>query len=124
PEVRIAGPLCPEAKASRPRAPRPEPAYFQEVNRHGPPGDPQMLFLLMAEYANANRNREGAEFLSARLKEFDSRLKDPDRSLYLSAIGVLRAGAASEVPLARRIGWVRETITDLDRARQLSGGPI
>src|SRR5262245_36073070 len=112
------------AAASSPRAPRPELAYFQEVNRHGPPGDPQMLFLLMAEYANANRNREGAEFLSARLKEFDSRLKDPERSLYLSAIAVLRAGAASEIPLLRRTAWVRETIAMLDRAEKLSGGGI
>ena len=120
----LAGALLAAATPSSPRAPRPELDYFREVNRHGPPGDPQLLFLLMAEYANANRNREGAEFFTARLKEFDSRLTDPQRSLYLAAIGVLRAGAASQVPLIHRIGWVKETIADLDRAEKLSGGEI
>jgi len=119
-----AGALLAAATPSSPRAARPELAYFEEVNRHGPPADPQLLFLLMAEYANANRNREGAEFFATRLKEFDSRLTDPQRSLYLAAIGVLRAGAASQVSLLHRIGWVKETIADLDRAERLSGGEI
>src|SRR5262249_60070180 len=99
----VGAPFAAAAAPPTPRAPRPQLAYFQEVNRHGPPGDPQLLFLLMAEYANANRNREGAEFFEARLKEFDSRLTDPQRSLYLAAIGLLRAGAASQVPMLHRI---------------------
>ena len=107
-----------------PRAPRPELAYLQVVNSQGPVRDPQMLFLLMAEYANANRHREGAEFLDARRKAFDSRLSDPQRSLYLTAIAALRAGAAAQVPLLRRIRWVRETIAMLDQAEKLSGGDI
>src|SRR5262252_4706817 len=105
-----------------PRAPRPELAYLQAVNSQGPVRDPQMLFLLMAEYANANRHREGAEFLDARRKEFDSRLSDPQRSLYLTAVAALRAGAAPQVPLLQRVRWVRETIAMLDQAEKLSGG--
>ena len=112
------------ARAAAPRAPRPELAYLQAVNLQGPPRDPQMLFLLMQEYANANRHREGAEFLDARRKEFDSRLTDPQRSLYLVAISALRAGAAGQVPLLHRIAWVRETIAMLDQAEKLSGGDI
>ena len=108
----------------RPRVPRPELAYLQAVNLPGPPKDPQMLFLLMAEYANANRHREGAEFLEARRKAFDSQLSDPQRSLYLSAIAVLRAGAAGQIPLLKRVSWVRETIAMLDQAEKLSGGQV
>jgi len=107
-----------------PRAPRPELAYLQAVNSQGPVRDPQMLFLLMAEYANANRHREGAEFLDARRKEFDSRLSDPQRSLYLTAVAALRAGAAPQVPLLQRVRWVRETIAMLDQAEKLSGGDV
>jgi glyoxylase-like metal-dependent hydrolase (beta-lactamase superfamily II) len=116
--------LAADTSSKRPRAPRPELAYLQAVNSQGPPKDPQLLFLLMAEYANANRHREGAEFLEARLKAFDSHLSDPQRSLYLAAIAALRAGAAGQIPLLQRSGWVRETIVRLDQSEKLSGGNI
>jgi glyoxylase-like metal-dependent hydrolase (beta-lactamase superfamily II) len=108
----------------RPRAPRPELAYLQAVNLQGPPKDPQMLFLLMADYANANRHREGAEFLDGRRKAFDSQLSDPQRALYLTAIASLRAGAARQIPLLQRVAWVRETIDILDEAEKLTGGQV
>src|SRR5262249_33947114 len=93
-------------------------------NLQGPPKDPQMLFLLMADYANANRHREGAEFLDARRKAFDSQLSDPQRALYLTAIAALAAGAAGQVPLVQRVSWVRGTVDMLDQAEKLSGGQI
>src|SRR5712692_8346735 len=55
---------------------RPELEYLKAVNSIAPPRDPQLLFLLMAQYSNANMQGEGAEFLSARLKEFGPRLTD------------------------------------------------
>jgi glyoxylase-like metal-dependent hydrolase (beta-lactamase superfamily II) len=42
----------------------------------------------------------------------------------LSAIGLLRAQHAHAVPLLHRIGWVNETISILERAKQLSGGQV
>jgi glyoxylase-like metal-dependent hydrolase (beta-lactamase superfamily II) len=78
----------------------------------------------MAEYANANRQGEGAEFFTARLKEFEPRLADSQKALYLSAIGLLRAQHASSVSLIHRVGYVKETIGILDQAKQLSGGKI
>src|SRR5215469_3236861 len=69
---------------------RPNLNYLRAVNLAAPPQDPQLLFLLMGEYANANRQAEGAEFFSARLKEFEPRLTDVQKALYLSAIGLLR----------------------------------
>src|SRR5713101_1451963 len=70
---------------------RPELEYLKAVNSAAPPKDPQLLFLLMGAYANANQQAEGAEFLSARVNEFGPRLTDAQKSLYLSAIGLTRS---------------------------------
>jgi glyoxylase-like metal-dependent hydrolase (beta-lactamase superfamily II) len=103
---------------------RPELEYLKAVNGAAPPQDPQLLFLLMAAYANANQQAEGAEFLTERLNEFGPRLTDAQKSLYLSAIGVLRAQHAASVSLIHRIGYVKDTIAMLDQAKRLSGGQI
>src|SRR5262249_48724218 len=102
----------------------PDLEYLKAVNQAAPPRDPQLLFMLMGQYASANKHAEGAEFFSARLKEFEPRLSDPQKSLYLRAIGLLRAQHAEKVPLLHRIGWVKETIAILERAKRLSAGQI
>ena len=102
---------------------RPELEYLEVVNAR-PPKDPQLLFLLMAAYANANLHERGVDFLSARLNEFDPQLSDVQRGLYLSAIGLLRAQHASSVSLLHRIGYVNDTVELLERAGQLSGHQI
>src|ERR1700730_10227946 len=109
---------------SSPGSRRPELEYLKAVNTVAPPQDPQLLFLLMAEYASANMQGEGAEFFSARLNEFGPRLADSQKALYLSAIGLLRAQHASSVSLLHRIGYVKETIATLEQAKQLSGGQV
>jgi glyoxylase-like metal-dependent hydrolase (beta-lactamase superfamily II) len=106
------------------RSSRPELEYLEAVNSAAPPKDPQLLFLLMGAYANANQQVEGAEFFSARLNEFGPRLSDPQKALYRSAIGLLRAQHASSVSLFRRLGYVKDTIAQLDEAKRLSGGQI
>jgi glyoxylase-like metal-dependent hydrolase (beta-lactamase superfamily II) len=78
----------------------------------------------MAEFSNANLQDDGAEFFSARMKEFGPRLTDTQKALYLSAIGLLRAQHASSVSLLHRVGYVKDTIATLEQARQLSGGEI
>lgn len=103
---------------------RPELEYLKAVNSVAPPRDPQLLFLLMAQYSNENLQGDGAEFFSARLKEFGPRLTDVQKALYLSAIGLLRAQHASSVSLLYRIGYVKDTIAILDQAKQLSGGQV
>jgi glyoxylase-like metal-dependent hydrolase (beta-lactamase superfamily II) len=103
---------------------RPELEYLKAVNSVAPPKDPQLLFLLMAHYSSDNLQGEGAEFFSARLKEFGPHLTDGQKALYLSAIGLLRAQHARSVPWLHRIGYVKETIAILDQARQSSGGQI
>src|SRR5215467_14649943 len=113
-----AGPTSP--RSSRP----PELEYLKAVNSVAPPHDPQLLFLLMAQYSSARLQGEGVEFFSQRLKEFGPHLTDAQKALYLSAIGLLRAQHASEVPLLRRVSYVKETVASLDQAKQLSGGQI
>jgi glyoxylase-like metal-dependent hydrolase (beta-lactamase superfamily II) len=103
---------------------RPELEYLKAVNSVAPPRDPQLLFLLMAQYSNANLQGEGAEFFSARLKEFGPRVTEAQKALYLSAIGLLRAQYASSVPLLHRVGYVKDTIAILEQAKQLSGGQV
>src|SRR6267142_6045275 len=103
---------------------RSELEYLKAVNSVAPPRDPQLMFLLMAQYSNANLQGEGAEFFSARLKEFGPRLTVAQKALYLSAIGLLRAQHASSVSLLHRIGYVKDTMMILDQAKQLSGGQV
>jgi hypothetical protein len=103
---------------------RPDLDYLKAVNSAAPPRDPELVFLLMAEYSNANLQGEGAEFFEARLKEFDSRLTAAQKALYLSAIGLLRAQHATSISLLHRIAYVKETISILEQAKQLSGGQV
>jgi len=114
----VGGP--PISRSSRP----PELEYLKAVNTVAPPHDPQLLFLLMAQYSSARLQEEGAEFFSQRLKEFGPQLTDAQKALYLSAIGSLRAQHASDVPLLRRVGYVKETIATLEQAKRLSGGQV
>jgi len=98
--------------------------YLKSVNSVAPLKDPELLFVLMTEFANSNLHGEGAEFFSARLKQFEPQLTPVQKSLYLSIIGLLRAQHASQVPLLKRYGYVKETIAILDQAKQLSGGDV
>ena len=103
---------------------RPELEYLKAVNSAGPPQNPDLLFLLMGEYANANLQGEGAEFFSERLRQFGPHLTQTQKALYLSAIGLLRAQHASSVSLLQRVGYVKDTVAILEQSRQLSGGKV
>lgn len=103
---------------------RPELEYLKAVNSAGPPRDPEILLLLMSQYANANKHLEGSEFFSTLLKNFEPRLTDREKSIYLAAIGLLRAGHAKEVFVLKRIGWINETIEILKEAERLSAGQV
>jgi len=55
-----------ESRTSSSASQRPELEYLKAVNSVAPPREPQLLFLLMEQYSNANRQVEGADFFSAR----------------------------------------------------------
>src|SRR5215469_9138012 len=102
----------------------PELEYLKVVNSVAPPKDPELMFILMAEFANSNLQDEGADFFSARLRDFEPKLTPVQKSLYLGIIGLLRAQNAPKVPLLKRYGYVNNTIATLDQAKQLSGGQV
>ena len=115
---------APARAAAATDAQRPELAYLKQVNLWRPPEDPQLLFLLMAQFANAGRYADGIEFFSGVMQRFDAGLNDTQRALYLIALASLRAGYANDVSLFSRIGWVRGTVAMLDRAQQLTHGEV
>src|SRR6201984_700086 len=102
----------------------PELEYLKAVNSVAPPKDPELMFILMGEFASSNLQDEGAEFFSARFREFEPQLTPVQKSLYLGIIGLLRAQNASRVRLLNRYGYVRDTIATLDQAKQVSGGQV
>ncbi len=75
----------------------------------------------MAQYSNAEFAGRGRGVLFGSTEGISPRLTDPQKALYLSAIGLLRAQHASSVSLLHRIGYVKDTIAMLDQAKQLSG---
>ena len=101
---------------------RPELAYLKQVNAWHPPSDPQLLFLLMQQYANSGRHLAGASYIDELRRRFDGQLDDTQRALYLTAIASLRAGGASQVIVFKRIGWMRDTLAMLDEAQRLTHG--
>jgi glyoxylase-like metal-dependent hydrolase (beta-lactamase superfamily II) len=100
----------------------PELEYLKAINRAGPPADPQLIFLLSAQYSNANRLEEGISTFESLMREFGPRLDPVQKALYLTALASLRAQHANDVSLPRRIGWVRDTLAMLDEAKSLTHG--
>jgi glyoxylase-like metal-dependent hydrolase (beta-lactamase superfamily II) len=116
-------PLLPATAAlarSAAAADPPELAYLKQVNAWRPPSDPQLVFLLMAQFANAGRHAEGIAYIEETMQRFSLRLDDTQRALYLTALASLRAGHAQQVFVLRRFGWVRDTVQMLDQAKQLT----
>src|SRR6266496_87109 len=102
----------------------PELEYLKTVNSVAPPKDPELMFILMTEFASANLQDEGEEFFRARLREFEPQLTPVQKSLYLGIIGLLRAQNTSRVALLKRYGYVNDTIATLDQAKRSSGGQV
>jgi len=98
--------------------------YLKVVNNTGPAGNPQIIFLLMAQYINTNQTEEGIEFFTSFLEKYEANLPSWQRSLYLSALALLRASRANQVGLFERIKWVNETIELLETAKKLSQNEI
>ena len=94
--------------------------YLKAMNSARPADDPEIIFLLVAQYLNANQYVAGIEFFKSFLDKYESRLLPRQKALYLAALGLLRASYANEVSLLKRIGWVNETIDILETARKFS----
>lgn len=118
----VAAPVA--APTPSPRGEPPELAYLKQVNAWRAPTDPELLLLLMAQFANTGRFDEGIETFRAMLERFGPQLDDKGRAMVLAAQAMLRASHANDVHLLRRIGWTRETLAMLDEAKRLTGGDM
>ncbi len=98
----------------------PELEYLKQVNQWRTPSDPQLLFILMQQFANAGRHVEGITYFEDILNRFSPGLTDQQKAQYLVAIASLRAGHADDVFLFKRLGWVRDTLALLDEAKRLT----
>jgi glyoxylase-like metal-dependent hydrolase (beta-lactamase superfamily II) len=94
--------------------------YFKSVTQAGPVGDPQIITLLLVQYLNANRIKEGIAFFQSLLDGPASDRPDEERALYLAALGALRASYADQVFLLKRVDWVNQSMDLLEQARQRS----
>ena len=93
----------------------PQLEYLKAVNSVAPPKDPELMFILMGEFASSNLQDEGADFFSARLKEVEPQLTPVQKSLYLGIIGLLRAQQAAR--------WILRKMGD-DHGRAKAIPPI
>jgi hypothetical protein len=100
----------------------PELEYLKAINQAAPTSDPQLVFLLSAQYSNANRLREGIDVFQAMLADFGPRLTATQRAAYLTALAPLRARYLASVPAEQRAQWAKDTLAVLDEADKLTGG--
>ncbi len=111
---------CVTTSATRYQTYHSELEYLKSLHQTGPVSDPQIVAFLMQQFMNANQLQAGIAYLESFLQKHGAELSSEQEALYLSALGVLRASHADQVPLLRRIAWVNETIDMLERARTLS----
>ncbi len=112
-------------------APRPAPAiadarleYLKVVNRMSPATDPELVMMLMTQFMSTNDLSGGIAYYEELLRQNEHTASPVQRSLYLTALGLLRAQNAQNVSLARRIRWVHETIGTLNDAVNLTQGRV
>ncbi len=94
--------------------------YLKALHQAGPVMDAQLSANLMQQFMNANQFEDGIQFFESLQQTHESRLSPEQKALYLSAVGVLRASRADEVPLLKRSAWVNEIIEMLENARLLT----
>jgi hypothetical protein len=70
----------------------PELEYLKAVNSVAPPKDPELMFILMGEFASSNLQDEGAEFFSARPQGIRATV-DASSEVFVSGNRWLTAGS-------------------------------
>ena len=112
----LLGSGCATTSPSPPQTYNSELEYLKSLHQAGPVTEPQLVAFLMQQFMNANQQHAGIAFFESFLQKHGGQLSPEQTGLYLSALGVLRASYANQVPLLSRIAWVNETIEIL-RAR-------
>jgi glyoxylase-like metal-dependent hydrolase (beta-lactamase superfamily II) len=102
----------------------PERAFMEERLREAPGANPQLLFLLMAEYSSARQQRAGVEFFEGQRSRLGKDAPAELHALHDAILGTLRAQMAEQVPLLSRVAWVDKGIAELDRAVESTKGEL
>ena len=98
----------------------PRRMYMETMLTADPGAEPRLAFVLLGHYNATGQQRAGLEFFESVLR---SHAVDPVlRGLYTGLIGTLRAQSAAEIPLARRLGWAKQAIRELDESVKLTEG--
>lgn len=113
----------PAASLNRSASP-PELEYLEVINAQRPQQDLQLPILLMGQYISARQHERGIVYFSARLKEFDRQFSDVQKAVHLSALAVLRAQHASDVPIWQRLGYVKDSIAMIEESKRLTHGDV
>lgn len=113
--------MAPPLNAAPPQTYNAQLEYLKVINNAGPAHDPQLIFLLLEQYLSTNQSEAGVSFFETLLDRHRSSMSPDQQSLYLAALGLLRATHAQDVFLLKRLGWVRETIAILETAKKLGG---
>ena len=122
-----AGPSTSQAAPSASGPPQAYDADFEllkAIMEAGPVGNPLIPLLMMAAYMNINQPEAGAAFFAAGLEKFGDQLPPPLKSIYLGALGQLRAASTPRVPPPQQPAWLAETLRILEEARALSNNEI
>ena len=99
---------------------RPDLAYLKALIRTGARTDPQLVFLLAAQYLNAGQTRSGIAFFEATLDRPGDALPAARRAVHMAALGLLRAVHTSKLTLFARPAWVSRTVEILEQAKKIS----
>jgi glyoxylase-like metal-dependent hydrolase (beta-lactamase superfamily II) len=116
------------AAAACAHAPDPKQTYSAEQDfleqslLRRPADNPTLVFLLFNEYAANNQQRQGIAFIDDVLE--DASLDVGLRAVYRSVQGAMKAQIAQQIPLSRRIRWVKDAIATLDEAVESTRGEL
>jgi glyoxylase-like metal-dependent hydrolase (beta-lactamase superfamily II) len=109
----VAGPQA--MAAERPIVPDLELDALKEAVRW-PKADVTTVMMLAGRLMAGRRDAEGLTYFR------DRAASDPGRGLFLALEGVFQARQAASVSLFRRVAWVNDAVTKLDRAVALDPG--
>lgn len=103
-------------KGDRDHAFQSQIVFFETALSYGNNDDPRLTFLLVNAYLSACTQTRGIGFFDTLLTRYGKAMTTEMHAIHLAAVAILRATIAEQVPLLRRIQWVRRTITLLDEA--------
>jgi glyoxylase-like metal-dependent hydrolase (beta-lactamase superfamily II) len=89
---------------------------------YGQTEDPRLIMQAVNGYINAQQQAIGIQLFDGILDRYRENMSKDTEAVYLSGLAILRTTHADNVPLLKRITWVNDSFTLLDRAFSLTAG--